>query len=390
MSSASNGLIVLAVARVATVNEFGAASLLFAISAAAMGCARGSLGTPLMLMAGDTDDEIRSAASRALSSALLFGLIVSGGAVATGILLGEATIGYAFAVAIPFILATDALRYSVITAARPHLALTWDTVWTVGSFVMLLVTWQSKHLFGPATAVLVWALLAAVCAIGLAFAFHTKPRVNGLFAWWKEEYLHRLRYGIEAGLEQVNVIIVVSIATAAIGMSAAAALRGSSTVLAPFAILMSALPLVIVPESVRAGLSPEQVWRKLCNIGVLASVTLLVFGLALWLAPPSIGSLVLGDSWDAARNVMPIIAIEYVGAAWLLVVASFLKSQGKSSELLGARLAYCITSITLCSAIAFLSREAVGVAVGLAISSLSMSIAVIYRIRPGSGRHRGR
>ena len=89
----------------------------------------------------------------------------------------------------------------------------------------------------------------------------------------------------------------------------AASLRGASTILSPLAVLLSALPLVIIPESVRSGTSARAVWRKLCRIGFVGSFAVITVGPALVLLPARVGELILGDSWDYVRVVLPIVSI---------------------------------------------------------------------------------
>ena len=202
------------------------------------------------------------------------------------------------------------------------------------------------------------------------------------------------RYGLEAGLQQINVIVITSIATAAIGASAAASLRGASTILSPLAVLLSALPLVIIPESVRSGTSARAVWRKLCRIGFVGSFAVVTVGPALVLLPARVGELILGDSWDYVRVVLPIVSIEYAALVWSSIATSFLRFQGKSGQLLAATVAYCVTSIALCTASAFVIGTAAGVAAGLAVSAIAMATVITIYVRPArdrqrqSGRHR--
>jgi O-antigen/teichoic acid export membrane protein len=390
MSSASNGLIVLAVARVASVNAFGAATLLFALAAAAMGIGRGAVGTPLMLAADRGTTELRREAGHATTAALLFGLVVSGAAVVCAHVLHVPHMGAAFALAIPLLVIVDVFRYTLISASKPHLALLWDSVWALGSAALFVITLFRPDSLNGSTMVLMWAILAGVSAVGMALSYQLRPRFRGIGAWWRETYGSRLRYGIEAGLGQINVLIIISIATALIGASAAASLRGAATILSPLAILLSALPLMIIPEAIRGGVPGSVVWRKLCRIGIPSS--LLVIGIAwtLVLLPERVGQLILGDSWSLAKVVLPIIAFEYVGLIWVSIAMSYLRFQGKSGRLLAATGAYCVISIVLCTAMALLTHTATGVAVGLAVSAVAMAVVTTVYVRPTGSRFKFR
>ena len=179
MSSASNGLIVLAVARVASVDAFGAATLLFAFAAAAMGIGRGALGTPIMLAAGSGQAELRREAGFATTTALVFGLTVSCAAAVAAFLLSVPEMGVAFAVAMPLVVVVDVYRYALISASKPHLALTWDAVWAIGSALLFVVTLLWRNALNDVAMVLCWAILAGISAIGMSVSYRLRPR----FPW---------------------------------------------------------------------------------------------------------------------------------------------------------------------------------------------------------------
>lgn len=387
MSSASNGLIVFAVARVATVDAFGIASLLFSICAASVGFMRGATGTPLMLISGRGQQEIRREAGFAVIAAIIFSIVVCSFALIAGTLLDSIAIGFAFATALVLILVQDVLRYAAISMAHPHVALLWDTIWAIGSATLLVVTWVWQTGLSETQVIYGWAFFAGLGAIGLMFTLRVVPRLVGIRSWWRVAAGSRIRFGIEAALEQINVIIIVLGATVIIGTAAAAVLRGASTVLSPLSILMSALPLVIIPESVRAGSSEQQVWGKLMKIGLLGSSASLFIGCAVIFVPASVGELFLGESWEPTKVVLPIIAFEYFCNAWLFVAMNFLKFRADSRGLLRARIVYGVVTIILCLVIGLITRSAVGVAIGLATSAAIMSTALVWYARPTTGKH---
>ena len=382
MSSVSNGLIVLAVARVASVDSFGAATLLVTISAAALGVGRGAVGTPIMLAAGSGRAELRREAGFATTAMLVFGLAASCLAVVSSCLLGTPGMGAAFAVAIPLAVVADVFRYALISASKPHVALTWDALWAVGSGMLFVITLFWRHALSAVEILFCWALLAGISALGLALSCRLNPNFRGIGNWWRTMYGSRIRYGIEASSYQINDLIITSVTTALIGTSAAAAIRGATLIMTPFALLLSALPLVVIPESVRGGASATEVWPKLCRIGFASSLSMVTIGSALWFLPAGVGQLILGDSWDVARGVLPIISVNYFAVAWGTVAMTYLRFQAKSGQLLAGAVAYCVTSSVLCTTLAFLIRTAVAVAVGLTVSAVAVAIALIIYVRP--------
>jgi hypothetical protein len=226
-----------------------------------------------------------------------------------------------------------------------------------------------------------WAILAGISALGLALSYRLHPQFCGISSWWRATYGSRIRYSIRGCLGSINGLIILSVATALIGASAAASLRGASILFSPLAMLLTALPLAVIPESVRGGASAREVWRKLCRIGFASSLLVIAVGSALVLLPERFGQLILGDSWDFARVVLPIIAFEYFAMVWASMAEIYLYIQGKSGQLLAEMVAYSVTSIVLCTTGSFLTGTATGVAVGLAISAVATATVIIFYVR---------
>lgn len=382
MSSASNGLIVMAVARVTSVDAFGVASLLFAAMAAALCVVRGAAGTPIMLAAGRGPADLRKEAGFATTGVIVFAMIVSFAVALTATLMGEPALGLIFALVIPLVLVVDVFRYSVISASKPHVALLWDGVWALGSAVVFAISIVNRSALTENGVLLAWTGLAGFCLAGLAFTSGLRPHFSGIRPWWQKGFGARIRFGIEAGLEQITVIAILAMASAAAGAAAAAALRGASVLVSPFAILIGALPLVVIPESVRDGKSVDVVWRQLCRIGALLSVAIVVVGTALCFLPGDVGRLILGDSWPLARSVLPIVLAEYLGVTWMSISMGFLRFQGKSHQLLITRVAFAVTSIVLCTVIGVVTRSAQGVAAGLATTAIGTALVLAVVFRP--------
>lgn len=385
MSSACNGLIVLAVARVTSVDTFGAATILFAFAAAAMSAGRGALGTPIMLSAGSTENELRREAGFAATMAILFGLVISLAALVGSFFLGVPSMGGAFVPAIPLVVVLVVFRHTLISVSRPRAAMAWDAVAATGSALLFAATLLRPQLLSGDAMVLLWAVFVLAGALGMALNFQLRPELRGIRNWWREASAARVRYGVEASLGQLKIIIVTSVATGVIGASAAASLRGASTLLSPLAVLLSALPLAVIPEAVRSGTPPRALWRKLLWIGLGGSLLVGATGTVLMLLPDSLGQLILGNSWKHARNVLPIVTCEYAAMVWGSVGLSFLRFQGKSGPLLASTLAFTVVSIILCTAMALITVTAVGVAWGGAISAVVMAVAVAIYARPARG-----
>lgn len=382
LSSANNGLIVLAVARVASVETFGAATLLFAFAAAAMSVTRGTFGTPIMLASGTGGKQLRDEAGFALAAGLFFGLCVAGTVWITAAMFDVLLLGAAFATAIPLVVLSVVLRDTLISAGSPRTAAIWDLLGATGSAALYAATFVRPGTISEVSMVLLWSVLILLSVAGMAFSGRLRPRICGIGAWWSVSAWSRVRYGIEAGLGQIKIIVITSIATVVIGASAAASLRGAATLLSPLAVMLGALPLIVIPEAVRNATTLEALWRRLNRMALGGVLLVIIAGSSLLLLPDDAGKLLLGESWSYARSVLLVTSLEYAALVWNAVGMVFLRYQAKSAQLLTATLIYTSAAVALSTVMAFMTKTALGVAWGGAISAMAIAVGVFTYARP--------
>lgn len=372
VSSASNVLILMAIARVASPSDFGLIALQLTVVYTALAVTRQALGTPLMLASADGAAGVTFAAQRSLSVSLLFGAAVSSGILACGYVWGRLDLAAPVALAAPCVLSQDVYRFAAMCLGRPSIALLWDAVWAVVSFVILAGTWRGVEGLTGGSAVYVWALCALACSIGLGAMTRLRPQVTSLRTWWRHNLPHRVRFGSEAAIGSFTVLAVSGVATFLIGPVATGALRGAGVVVGPLNILMSAIPLVVVPGAVRSSDSLARVWRRLWPFGVLLSLLAVIVALSGYLLPAPVGHLFLGQTWDYVRPLLPFTGLEYMALAWLSCNKTALQSVEMSRELLRLRLIFAITSVALSASAALLFGTARGMAAALALTAILM------------------
>ena len=377
LSSVSNAVILFAMAGPSSVEAFGAAVLVFSIVTAAIGLVRGALGTPLLLMSGDTRPDILREASRGFAAAMVAGIAVGLVALVTSVALDEPQVGIAYAVAVPIVLAQDVLRFVAMALGEPESAFVSDAVWAFGAGAVLVVTWAAPHLLSIPEMIWAWSSAGALALLVLGYRIRVTPTVRGLRSWWTEFWQHRVRFAFESGIDQIGAIVIVSISTLFIGTVAAASLRGAVTILGPFAVLISSLPLIVIPEAVRAGHSPRQVWSTLSHAAWITSGFAATIGFLTPFVPPAWGRFLLGDSWPEATAVLPFLGLEYAAICWIAGVYNFHRSRGSSVELLRYRVMQSVLGIVVCTSAAAITRTAVGVAIGLALSASIMALCLV-------------
>ncbi|MDT5362232.1 MAG: hypothetical protein QOC69_3994, partial [Mycobacterium sp.] len=231
-SSLSNGLIIYAIAVVTSVADFGRVGLVMTLLAAAIGVLRGALGTPLLLSSAKSVTDVRREGGYAVTTALVIAPIVGIAMVAVA---GSAvrTQAVLLLLATPVVLMQDVLRYIAIAEGRSYIAAIWDGVWFVGSAFLLVGTWLRLPPITATFLVCAWALLALVTLVGMLVNVRVGPRLGGYGEWMADGWKHRVRYGTEAGLEQVTVFAVLLFVTLVLSPAVTAAVRGAMAVLAP-------------------------------------------------------------------------------------------------------------------------------------------------------------
>jgi hypothetical protein len=336
---------------------------------AGVGCMRGALGTPLLLKAADGTDQIRREGSYAMTAALavcppLVGgmwLLLEGRELGTPIIL--------VAIATPVVMVQDVLRYVVISEGRPHVAAIWDGLWLLGSVGLLISTWAGARFVDANVLIAGWTVLAAAALLGLAINLRLLPRFRGFFRWLATGWQHRLRYGIHAGLEQGGLFVAVTLVTVFVGPVATAALRGAMALMAPLAILTSALPLVVIPESTRRSATRKQVWRGLTKVAVAASTATVIAGLVFRLLPDSVGKLLLGNTFGLTQQIILIMALQYAIGMWGASLRVYLMTFNRSAAMLATKLSYVIVGGGFFVGGGMLFHSAMGAAAGIAIAS---------------------
>ena len=367
-SSLSNGLILYAVAAVSAPGYFGLISIQLTLLAAAIGCLRGALGTSLLLMGGQQVGEIRREGSFAVTAALIVSPALAGalwvvdrGATGIPTLI--------IAIATPLVLVQDVLRFVVIAEGRPHVAMIWDGVWFLGSFALLVCTWLKWEFVDANVLLGGWAALALASLLGLGFSSRIVPGISGFARWVRTDWPHRLRYGIDSGLDQLAIFAILALVAVLVSPVVTAALRGATAILAPISMLTSSLPLVLIPHAARTGSTPKQVWRALTPISVVTSAVAMLAGLVVWALPDSIGTLLLGDTFDLSRDIIVWIALEYTIGWWALAIMVWLKTFNRSAELLNLKIGYVIALTGSAAVGAVVFKSATGVAISLVMAS---------------------
>jgi hypothetical protein len=313
VSSASNFVLVVALARGNSQHLFGAFALNLTILMFAMSVSRSLIVEPLLATDFSGSDEARLAERQALTASVCTGLITS----LAALVVSRAFEGHArrvaltaAAVATP-LLVQDAYRYVFFARRQPLRAGVIDTIW-LASFVALL-----QPTFSPraATGLLCWGFGALISLIAASLLSGVGPGPSPR-AWLRRTSHLGPRYVAEflvvSGCAQLTLAGLATVS----GLGAVGSLKAAQTLFGPINIIFFGSYLMLVPVGRR--LLHHQ-GRRALRVFVLlsfgfATVTLL-WMLAALVLPDGAGRVLFGASWNAGRAlILPLGFMSCFGA----------------------------------------------------------------------------
>jgi O-antigen/teichoic acid export membrane protein len=312
LSSLTNLLLALLVARSIGPRSFGAFSVAFTAYLIAMGLSRAISTDPLVVRFSAAEDEHwRLAASSATGTATAFGVITGVLCGLAGALIGgpAGTALIALAVTLPGLLLQDAWRFTFFSKGRAYLAFLNDLIWAIAMFsvfAILIVTDNAS----TQSLTLAWGGAATLAAAVGILQSRVGPRPLDLRNWFNEHRDLGIPFSGEfiatsGGLQFVGYGVAVIA-----GLSALGSLRGGDILLGPVRVVVTGLVVVAVPEGVRMLQRSAHDLLRSCVLlsSGLAVVSLLWGGVAL-VIPDRLGESLLGDTWSAAQVVLLPMAL---------------------------------------------------------------------------------
>ena len=185
LSSLTNFLLGVVVARSVSASEFGAFGLAYSIFVLVIGVSRAATAEPLMVRYTAVDrPHLRSATSSAMGATLLIGLIGGVGVLAMGLATSGATRGELIALGLflPGLLLQDCWRFAFVAAGRSHLSFLNDLAYLL---LMAPALWALHASGADSAAVLVaaWGASGTVVGVGAAVGERLSPSLRSAFAW---------------------------------------------------------------------------------------------------------------------------------------------------------------------------------------------------------------
>jgi O-antigen/teichoic acid export membrane protein len=308
MSSLTNFLLAVYVARTLGAVQFGAFSLAYVTYGFALNVSRGLATDPLMVrFSGTYLPTWRRAVAACTGTAVIVGLVAGACASAAGLLLGGAAgMGFiALGLTMPGLLLQDSWRYSFFTLGRSHHAFINDAVWAAVLLPSLAFLQESGHA-SVFWFVFAWGATAAVgAAIGPVQA-RVVPSLAGAWEWLSRHRDLGSRFAAEGTTSSVGGQLRSYSAALLLGLAAVGYVQAANTLMGPFRIVVVGMTLMMLPEAARL---PRRSPRHLPLFCVAAGAGLTLLGLAwgvvlLVAMPRGLGHLMLGSIW---RPVYPLV-----------------------------------------------------------------------------------
>jgi len=312
VSSLTNFGLSVVVLRAVGPREFGAFTLMLATYMVALCLWRALGGDPqLVRHSGGTLEERRAASRAATGLALGIGLVGAALLLVMSALTGG-VVGAALlylAAVLPGLLLQDAWRYTFFADQVPARALLNDVVWAVLQVALTASVLLTGH-GTMGTLVLAWGASATLAAGVGAWQARALPRLSQAWAWLQQHRDLGPRFAAETGIALVawqgGFVVIGAVA----GLSVLGHLNAARVLLGPFNLLALGMVGFAIPEGAAIWRrAPERLRRATATLGGgLAAMALLCTGILL-LVPDRLGVEILGQTWEGARAVLPIVGL---------------------------------------------------------------------------------
>ena len=333
VSSGTNTVLSILVARALTVEGFGAFAIAFTVYTFLVGAGRALISQPLVVRyTSRAADEFGKAAVSATGSAMLLGLasglVVGAVGVAVGGVVGMSLLW--IGLLLPGLLVQDMWRAVFVAEGKPSKAFVNDCVWAVVQLgAVLAVIGLGRE--SAESMLVAWGGAALVAALVGGLQFRAHPRLRGSFGWLLRQRdlvgYYAATFFAVMGANQLTMLLI-----GALGEPAdVGALRAAQVVLGPLNLLgysISAFALAEIARRQTKGRTAIRVALAVSAIMVLADI---VWGVILIALPESVGAALLGETWRNAQAVLPAALLGLVaigaglGASVLMIARGYAK-----------------------------------------------------------------
>jgi hypothetical protein len=253
-------------------------------------------------------ESVERAARQAISRCAVVGAVL--GIALAGVAFGAVEPAFrslflVLALALPALLCQDVFRTVAASLHRPAVAAVSDAVWLLTFLVLAGLCWLTDTLgavqvFGAWAAGGVAGLLAAAAPLRdiAKAADRSESKGTNLGRRFLGEYV------VTQGANQASVVALSGLA----GVAATGAVRGTTTLFGPIGMIISVIPVLLVPPLRR--LDVRRRHRAYAGMCVFLSAVPLAL-VALLLTADGLGPVLLGDTWRQARPLVVPVGLQF-------------------------------------------------------------------------------
>jgi O-antigen/teichoic acid export membrane protein len=318
MSSLTNFLLTIYVARTLGAVQFGSFSLAYVTYGLAINASRGLSIEPLLIrFSGTVLPTWRRATARSTGTALLVGLATGACALAAGRLVGGTT-GLAFValgLTLPGLMLQDSWRYSFFALGRGYHAFINDTVWAVvllPSLVLLRISGHANVFWFT----LAWGAGAVVGAAIGPLQARVVPDLAGATGWLSKHRDLGPRYLLELAGGNSTDTLRSFIVSSILGLAAVGYIQAANTLMGPFKIVIAGIGLITLPEAAMLlRRAPRHLPLFCVAVSIGFTLVALVWGVVLLVAlPRGLGQVMLGRLWRPTYPLVLPATLSIMGA----------------------------------------------------------------------------
>ena len=319
LSSGTNFLLGILIARSVGVRDLGAFSVAYAPFTFSLGGVR-AVASELLIVRHSSlsEHEWRDGIRRSAGTAMLAGIVIG-----TGSLIAAATLAGSVSsvltivgVSLPLLLVQDVSRFALLARQRGAAALLSDAAWAAVMFTAFAllkeagvasVTWFTFSWAGAGcVAAVVGLLQLKVLPCGPITAIRWLRGHSDIAPRFLAEF------AITTGVSTVTVFAIGGIA----GLGELGRLQAAQILLGPLNIMFSGVGLVATAEGVRQLRdSPRRLAQDCRWLSLALTTGVLAWGMIVVVVPRSIGESVLRTNWDAGRSLVVPLLIAFAGYA---------------------------------------------------------------------------
>jgi O-antigen/teichoic acid export membrane protein len=389
LSSLSNFLLSVLVARAASPSAFGAFTIAIALYAIFLQFVRGLVGLPISIRLSVASHDrwtigVHRATGAALSLGALLGLGTLGAGAAIGGQLGLALV--LLGAGMPFLMLQDTWRYAFFAVRRGASAFANDSLWTA-SFVVVILVGHLAFDLSPLWMIAAWGAGAgAGAALGI-LQTRLVPQLSGSARWLRETRDIGMRFAVETlavtGTGQGAFFLIGAI----LGLATLGSVRGAYTLLGPLNILFFGIMIMGVPEAARlARDAPKKLARRAAQVAIGLALFALGVGAVLTALPNSVGVAILGQLWySSSAYLLPMtIFMSLTG----IQIGALIGLRGLAAAKISLRAALIASPVTFAATLAgALLASADGAAWGLCVGRASAAAISWFAFRVASAAH---